>query len=46
MVDRGGGRHLQLTTVFDRFARWYLVRTTIDIATASAAVWAVVVALD
>ena len=31
-----------LTAVFDRFQRWHLVRTVVDVATAGAAVWALV----
>lgn len=36
----------KLTVVFDRFARWHLVRTMIDVGTASCAVWALVIAVD
>jgi hypothetical protein len=36
----------KLTAVFDRFARWHLVRTMIDVGTASSAVWALVAAID
>lgn len=36
----------KLTIVFDRFARWHLVRTMVDVGTASSAVWALVTALD
>jgi hypothetical protein len=34
-----------LTAAFDRFERWHLVRTVIDVATLGAAVWALVVTL-
>ena len=32
----------KLTVVFDRFARWHLARTMIDVGTAGSAVWALV----
>ncbi len=36
----------KLAVVFDRFARWHLVRTIVDVGTASSAVGALVVAID
>jgi hypothetical protein len=35
----------KLTAVFDRFYRWHLARTVIDVGTLAASVWALVAAL-